>query len=214
MKGYIYKITSPSNKIYIGQTKNIKHRISSYKTANCKTQTKLYNSIKKYGWELHSVEILEEIEYDKNILNILEIYYISIFDCLSESGLNIRPGGKNSTISDDGRKRLSERMLGDKNPMFGKKPWNYGNGLSDEERSFKIRQYYYNNIDKIKEYYKLYLSENIERIKEYRKNYKNPKSDTEEYKNKRRQSCKKWRENNKNKIKEYNTIYYISRKNN
>ena len=40
----IYKITSPSGKIYIGQSWNISDRISRYKTIRCKTQGKIYNS--------------------------------------------------------------------------------------------------------------------------------------------------------------------------
>jgi len=46
--GYIYKITNPSGKIYIGQTTNIHIRKSKYKNSNCKNQTRLFNSIKKY----------------------------------------------------------------------------------------------------------------------------------------------------------------------
>jgi group I intron endonuclease len=50
MKGYIYKLTSPSNKCYVGQTVNINKRFSEYKTFHhCKNQPKLFNSLKKYG---------------------------------------------------------------------------------------------------------------------------------------------------------------------
>ena len=45
----IYKITSPSGKIYIGQSKDINLRIIYYKNARCKCQQKLYYSILKYG---------------------------------------------------------------------------------------------------------------------------------------------------------------------
>ena len=45
----IYKITSPTKKIYIGQSINIEYRIESYKKLiRCKKQIKLYNSLKKY----------------------------------------------------------------------------------------------------------------------------------------------------------------------
>ena len=45
----IYKITSPSNKIYIGQSINIERRFNSYKNlSHCKQQIKLYNSLQKY----------------------------------------------------------------------------------------------------------------------------------------------------------------------
>lgn len=56
----IYKITSPRNKIYIGQSWNIDKRFNNYKYPNnFKSQPKLYNSIKKYGYENHKFDILE-----------------------------------------------------------------------------------------------------------------------------------------------------------
>lgn len=47
----IYKITSPTNKIYIGKSKSLKQRENNYKSSleKIKSQIKLYNSIKKYG---------------------------------------------------------------------------------------------------------------------------------------------------------------------
>ena len=60
--GYIYKITNPNNKIYIGQTINFIKRKSQYKNLYCKGQTAIYNSIKKYGWDNFEIEILQEYE--------------------------------------------------------------------------------------------------------------------------------------------------------
>lgn len=47
----IYKITSPSGKIYIGQSRDLDKRLKSYKCGSSKTkgQPKLYNSFEKYG---------------------------------------------------------------------------------------------------------------------------------------------------------------------
>lgn len=58
----IYKITSPSGRIYIGQSKDVNYRwYKSYKVlSKVKGQPKIYNSLKKYGWEAHKFEILEE----------------------------------------------------------------------------------------------------------------------------------------------------------
>ena len=55
----IYKITSPSGKIYIGQSVNIKDRIKAYKCGHCKEQPFVCNSILKHGWENHKFEIIE-----------------------------------------------------------------------------------------------------------------------------------------------------------
>lgn len=70
----IYKYTSPSNRVYIGKSKNIYYyRSYKYKKLNCKSQPKLYRSLKKYGYETHQFEILEECT--KELLNEREIFY-------------------------------------------------------------------------------------------------------------------------------------------
>ena len=63
----IYKITSPTNKVYIGQSTNSLFRFGAYKRLNCKKQTYLYNSFLKHGVENHTFEIIEECSID--ILN-------------------------------------------------------------------------------------------------------------------------------------------------
>ena len=58
----IYKITSPSNKVYIGQSVNIQKRFRDYKSLkrSIKQQPRLYNSFVKYGVNNHLFEILSE----------------------------------------------------------------------------------------------------------------------------------------------------------
>jgi group I intron endonuclease len=77
----IYKITSPNNKIYIGQSTNIQKRYSKYKTNQNKSQVKIYNSITKYGWDLHLFEVLEEcsIENLQSRETFWKEYYINTF---------------------------------------------------------------------------------------------------------------------------------------
>ncbi|MFO0090046.1 MAG: GIY-YIG nuclease family protein [bacterium] len=82
----IYKITSPLNKTYIGQSTNIYKRWLNYFYTNCKNQKKLYNSLKKYGVSNHVFEVLHNCE--KEELNFLEDFYIKFYDCLSLNGLN------------------------------------------------------------------------------------------------------------------------------
>ena len=41
----IYKITSPSQKVYIGQSRNIQNRVQNYKRLDCKKQPILYKSL-------------------------------------------------------------------------------------------------------------------------------------------------------------------------
>lgn len=84
----VYKITSPSEKIYIGQSTNIYLRWErDYYTLQCKDQPKLYNSLKKYGPENHKFEIIEECSLEQ--LNERERYWQDIYNVLSKNGLNL-----------------------------------------------------------------------------------------------------------------------------
>ena len=108
----IYKITSPSNKIYIGKSINIEERINSYKyVSRRKSQHKLNNSIKKYGIENHIFEIIEECILE--CLDEREIYWISYYDCV-EKGLNLKHGGEGGIQSQEIKDKKSKSMLGKK----------------------------------------------------------------------------------------------------
>ena len=76
MKGYIYKITSPSGKIYIGQTNDIEKRKINYEKLLCKAQRLLYSSIKKYGWDNHKLEVLLEVN---DVSELLQLEIETIF---------------------------------------------------------------------------------------------------------------------------------------
>jgi len=69
----IYKITNPKGKVYIGQSINIVGRMKSYSKMYCKQQPKIYNSLKKYGWENHEFDVLVECKIKE--LNFLETLY-------------------------------------------------------------------------------------------------------------------------------------------
>jgi group I intron endonuclease len=69
----IYKITSPTDKIYIGQSTNIDKRKTDYIKLRIHQQPKIYNSINKHGWDNHAHEIIEECSLEQ--LNEREIYW-------------------------------------------------------------------------------------------------------------------------------------------
>lgn len=120
----IYKITSPSGRIYIGQSIDIyKAWNKRYKSGHCKNQSKLFNSIKKYGWDSHEKEIIHQIEYNEAELNRLEKYYEELYDSTNpKTGLNLRKGGGSAgRMSEETRKKMSESHKGEKNYWFGKK---------------------------------------------------------------------------------------------
>ena len=98
----IYKILSPSGKIYIGQTWDIKRRFKEYKNPQ-KTQTKIYNSISKYGYENHKFEIVHELPKDINqkVLDDYEILYWEHYKSLGFRMLNIKDAGKGGKHSEE-----------------------------------------------------------------------------------------------------------------
>jgi group I intron endonuclease len=82
----IYKITSPSGKIYIGQSIDIERRFNGYKKRHCKSQPKLNRSFVKYKPENHKFEIIKECNVYE--LNDYERYYQDFYNVLSSNGLN------------------------------------------------------------------------------------------------------------------------------
>jgi group I intron endonuclease len=86
----IYKITSPTGRVYIGQSINPLGRMKSYRKCDRK-QRLLYYSIQKHGYENHKFEVvienLTKIEADDE-----EIVQIRIYKELKKS-LNISEGG-------------------------------------------------------------------------------------------------------------------------
>jgi len=80
MKEYIlYKITSPSGLVYIGQTSNLKLRLRSYKYCKCTSQRILFNSIKKYSWDAHEFVILNKLITTPEHIDNLEIEQIAYY---------------------------------------------------------------------------------------------------------------------------------------
>lgn len=93
----IYKITSPSGKIYIGQSWNISDRIRKYKSRNgSKRQPKLQATILKYGWNNLVFEVIEFFKSDISQVQLdnAEIFYINHFKSLNFELLNIKEGGR------------------------------------------------------------------------------------------------------------------------
>ena len=66
MIGTIYKLTSPSGKIYIGQTTNLKDRKRClYNTNKYYSGHRLDNAIKKYGIENFDFQVIAEVSQDE-----------------------------------------------------------------------------------------------------------------------------------------------------
>lgn len=110
----VYKITSPSNKIYIGQSINIEDRWKKYQKypESIKNQTKLYNSLKKYGWEQHIFEIIEECEESKLLER--ETYWKIFYKVLDIPSLCCRIDGKGGRNSKETNLRIGKIHKGKK----------------------------------------------------------------------------------------------------
>ena len=111
----IYKITSPSGRIYIGQSLDIEKRKYQYIILSCKRQPRLYRSLKKYGFSQHTFEVVEEcVDF---ILNVRERYWQDIHNVLSERGMNCRlteVGDKTGRLSEYSREKVSKGNKGKK----------------------------------------------------------------------------------------------------
>jgi|LakMenEpi03Aug12_release.lakeMendotaPanAssembly.Ray.scaffolds.fasta_scaffold314102_2 group I intron endonuclease len=106
----IYKITNPNNEIYVGQSTNIENRWNKdYKTLRCKTQPKLYNSLKKYGPENHKFEIVEECVIEQLLMR--ETYYKNLYKVLEVPSLCCRTDGRFGHMSQETKDKISEGLL-------------------------------------------------------------------------------------------------------
>jgi group I intron endonuclease len=112
----IYKITSPSGKVYIGQSITLEKRQKQYSSMdNCKGQTKLYNSLLKYGFSEHIFEIIEECEMP--LLNTRERYWQDFYNVLGKSGLNCRlqsTEDRSGYVSNETKAAMREARIGKK----------------------------------------------------------------------------------------------------
>lgn len=107
----IYKWTSPTGRIYVGQSSNLKQRLGWYKGngLNKSNMPKLQRSFKKHGIEKHKFEIIEYCSLDQ--LNEREIYWGKYYNTLEE-GLNCKLGEQNCVFSEDTKDRMSKSKLG------------------------------------------------------------------------------------------------------
>lgn len=112
----IYKITSPTGRIYIGESVNILKRWVIYKRLSCKSQVKLYNSFNKHTVDNHKFEIVEVCLEDE--LKCKERYWQDFYDCV-DNGLNCT-----KTECGEIKKQWSaeslERVSGTNSKMYGK----------------------------------------------------------------------------------------------
>jgi len=112
----IYKITSPSDRVYIGQSWNIEKRKSSHKSTKWEKQRFLYASIKKYGFDKHSFEVIHELPQDvsQEVMDVYEGIYMSQYKELGFRMMNIREAGSKGKQSAETLVKMRLANLGKK----------------------------------------------------------------------------------------------------
>jgi group I intron endonuclease len=116
----IYKITSPTKKIYVGQSIDIAARFKVYNREFGIGQTKLFNSFKKYGVKAHTFEVIAECEVSE--LNEMERYYQELYNCIKQ-GLNcnyVKTTNRSGKVSEETRLKMVAAQTGNKK-WLGKK---------------------------------------------------------------------------------------------
>lgn len=120
---FVYKHTSPSNKVYIGITKQLPTR----RWRNGKSYSNnIYftNAIKKYGWDNFEHTILFS-NLTEEEAKIKEIESIAFYNSTNpNNGYNITLGGESGNgyhHTDDTKKRISSSEKGRVSPMKGRK---------------------------------------------------------------------------------------------
>lgn len=135
----IYKITNPIGQVYIGQSISFNKRKDSYRRGLAKGQPKLRYSFLKYGFEKHSIEIVEVCKIED--LSIMERKWQEYFECCTEKGLNCsltKTKNAKGIQSIETRIKISESKKGKNSALKG-----YRYSEEDKDRISKIRKGYF-----------------------------------------------------------------------
>ena len=106
----IYGLRNKTNgKWYVGQSLDIYSRWDEYKVLRCKSQRKLFNALKKYGFEGFECKVLELCEATH--LNPKEDCWMDCYDSI-EDGYNIRQAGSRGKQSEETKRLMSMSAIG------------------------------------------------------------------------------------------------------
>lgn len=139
----IYKLTNPSGSVYVGKSCRFKARMLNYKnkSGGCNQQPILYNSLVKYGFDSHKLEIIEEFKSNVSYADGKEMFWIrtymsNINAWRNNGGMNLTNGGggaPGNVWSQESRDKLSKSHKGKK--------------ISPEQRAY-MSQYFTANPSK------------------------------------------------------------------
>jgi group I intron endonuclease len=176
----IYKWISPTGRIYVGQSKNLKQRKEWYLSNGIKqaSMPKLKRSFEKYGIENHIFEIIEYCSLDK--LDEREIHWGLYYNTL-EKGLNCKLGEQNSIFSEETKFKMSKAKQGfklspkseAKRQTSLRKVWDNKNNIREEKNKNKPKytptKEHKENISKSKLGKPVHTEESKQKLREYGK---------------------------------------------
>lgn len=128
----IYKILSPTGKVYIGQSWDIQRRANAHKLEK-RLRNKIATSICKHGWKAHAFEVVHELPLDvlQTTLDSYEQFYLDQYRSCGFDMLNLREGGNNGKASEETKQKQSDAKKG--------KPSHRKGSVHTEEAKKKIR---------------------------------------------------------------------------
>lgn len=144
----IYKIINQVNqKIYVGQSNDIKRRWSEHKRCYKTKNTKLYQAMREFGIENFSFEIIEIFEeYNQNKLNERENFWIKNYNAL-EDGYNM------STI-ENLQKRFSKQEVYE----IQKEIMDISNSYKELERKYNVSDSWLSQVNQGKMWFNAELN--------------------------------------------------------
>lgn len=144
--GIIYKITNPKGKIYVGKTYDLRKRINAHKSSlKYNKNLKLHNSLRKYGWDTHVLEVIEECEDE--LMDEREMFWITELKtyCYDHpDGLNMTKGGEGQRSTwmhkTELRKYFSEKYKGENGTFYGRKHTDEAKRIIGEKASLRNKE--------------------------------------------------------------------------
>lgn len=124
----VYVHTSPSGKMYVGQT-GLKpeyrwgsdgKRYLEVKKNGDYLQPAFARAILKYGWDSFEHQIIASNLTKEEADNFEKLLIKKLNTMDSKYGYNLREGGSNGALSKETRRRISESTKGEKSHMYGK----------------------------------------------------------------------------------------------
>lgn len=135
-KHFIYKLTAPSGRIYIGRTNDFFERMLEH-CSNAKKgdlNYALYHAIRKYEWENFTKEIIDIAE-NKGDAAEKELKWINFFDSYDNGYNNTKYTSGGFDWSEyKGTEKYDNFLKAIKEKASGKNHYNYGKKMSEETR--------------------------------------------------------------------------------